>query len=166
VRAAALGPSPGLDGFDEHLDRLAHALLGALGRELLDEPAHLLGPRAYLVVGQLAVVARGLGAVLVGVAEDADDIQAGVDEELPSTSTSASVSPGKPTITLERTPASGARDRIAASRSRNLSASPKRRIRRSTGPLACWKDRSKYAATPGVELSVSRRPGRTSAGCR
>ena len=52
---------------------------------------------------------------------------------------------------LERAPASGACARAWSSSPRNASASPKRRIRRSTGLEACWKERSKYAATPGVE---------------
>ena len=65
-----------------------------------------------------------------------------------SSARSASVSPGKPTITLLRMPASGASARIRSHSSRKRAAEPNRRIRRSTGSLACWKDRSKYGATP------------------
>ena len=48
-----------------------------------------------------------LGAVLVGVAEHADDVEPRGPRKCTSSSTSASVSPGKPTMTLHRTPASG-----------------------------------------------------------
>ena len=51
-----------------------------------------------------------------------------------SSSTSASVSPGKPTITLLRAPARGASSRMRPSRSRKSADPPKRRIRRSTVP--------------------------------
>ena len=43
---------------------------------------------------------------------------------------------------------------------------PKRRIRRSSGCEACWKDRSKYGTTPGVDAIASSSEGRISAGCR
>lgn len=67
---------------------------------------------------------------------------------------------------LERTPASGASARIWSSSPRNRSRSPNLRMDRSTGPLACWKDMSKYGATPGVPQIASMSPGRVSAGCR
>ena len=69
-------------------------------------------------------------------------------------------------MTLLRAPASGASARARSSRSRNDSVEPNRFIRRSTGALACWKDRSKYGATPGVVAITSSRDGRSSAGCR
>ncbi|CAM5230985.1 hypothetical protein SHIRM173S_10154 [Streptomyces hirsutus] len=78
---------------------------------------------------------------------------------------SDSDSPGKPTMELERTPASGALLRMVSRSSRKRSVSPKRRIARSTSGAECWKDRSKYGTTPGVEVSTSIRPG-TSAGWR
>ena len=60
------------------------------------------------------------------------------------------------------------RQRRASARAARGTArwSPKRRIRRSSGPLACWKDRSKYGATPGVAAMASTSAGRISAGCR
>ena len=67
---------------------------------------------------------------------------------------------------LDRTPASGASCLIRSIRSMNRVRSPNRRIRRSTGPLACWNERSKYGTTPGVEAITSIRPGLTSAGWR
>ncbi len=67
---------------------------------------------------------------------------------------------------FDRAPASGACVRAWSSSPRKASESPKRRIRRSTGFEACWKDRSKYAATPGVEAIAVTSPGRVSAGCR
>ena len=84
-----------------------------------------------------------------------------------SSARSASVSPGKPTMKLDRTPACGRLGRgSCSSSSRKRSVSPKRRIARSTPGAECWKDRSKYGATFGVEVSTSIRPGRISAGCR
>ena len=67
---------------------------------------------------------------------------------------------------FERIPATGHRCLIAASRSRNRSLSPKRRILRNTDGLACWKDRSKYGTTPAVPVMTSTKLGRISAGCR
>jgi hypothetical protein len=67
---------------------------------------------------------------------------------------------------FERTPASGAGARICSSSARKLSESPNRRIRLSSGPDACWKERSKYGATPGVDAIAVTRPGRVSAGWR
>ncbi len=67
---------------------------------------------------------------------------------------------------LERTPACGLSSLIRSISSVNRARSPNRRIRRSTGPLACWNDRSKYGTRPGVAVITSMRPGLTSAGCR
>ncbi len=64
---------------------------------------------------------------------------------------------------LERTPAWGALLRMVSSSSRKRSVSPKRRMARSTSGAECWKDRSKYGAIFGVEVSTSIRPGRISA---
>ena len=72
-----------------------------------------------------------------------------------SSANSASVSPGNPTITFDRTPASARAHRTRASRSRNCSGSPNRLMRRNTVALACWNERSKYGTTPGVDVSVS-----------
>src|SRR5215212_1192249 len=57
--------------------------------------------------------------------------------------TSAARSPGKPRMKLERKAASGSRARIRPTRSRKDPAEPPRRMRRSTGALACCSDRSK-----------------------
>ena len=67
---------------------------------------------------------------------------------------------------FDLTPASGHASLIRSISSVNRARSPNLRIFRSTGPLACWNDRSKYGATPGVDVITSIRPGRTSAGCR
>jgi len=67
---------------------------------------------------------------------------------------------------LERMPAAGPVPGIWSIRARKPVASPNRRMDRRTVPLACWNDRSKYGATPGVLAMTSIRPGRTSAGCR
>ena len=70
-----------LHGLDEDRDGLADALLGPLGVELLDEGGDVLGAGPHLVLVELAVVRRGLGAVLVGVAEDSGHVHArGLEE--------------------------------------------------------------------------------------
>ena len=56
--------------------------------------------------------------------------------------------------------------RMSASRVRNASVLPKRRIRRSTVGELCWKDMSKYGATPSVLVSACTSVGRISAGWR
>ena len=83
-----------------------------------------------------------------------------------SATRSSSLSPGNPTMTLERIPAAGARSRIDATRSRKDGPEPNLRIRRSSCPLACWKDRSKYGTTPCADVITATREGRISAGCR
>ena len=140
----AAGDLAVLDGLDEHLDLLAEPLLGALRVELLDQRGDVLGAGADLVLVELAVVRRRLGAVLVGVAEDAGDVHAGRDQEVaeglrgPPRSRRGS----RRSRWSARRPV-GASARTWSSRPRKLSGSPKRRIRRSTVALACWKDRSK-----------------------
>ena len=68
----------------EHDHLLADALLGPLGVELLDQGGDVLGAGADLVLVQLEVIdeAGGLGAVLVGVAEDAGHVHPGGLEEV------------------------------------------------------------------------------------
>ena len=99
--------------------------------------------RLIVAAATLPGSAGRLGAVLVAVVEDADRVEPRLGQEPPSSATSARVSPGKPTMTLLRAPASGASARTESSSSRNRSVEPNRRIRRSTGSLECWKDRSK-----------------------
>jgi len=70
-----------IDPLDQDLDAFADALLGALDVELLDErgeTGEALGDDMAL---KLALIGLGLGAVLVGVAEHADHIQAGGGQE-------------------------------------------------------------------------------------
>ena len=139
-----------LAGLDQHLDLGADPVLGALRGQLLGQRGDPLDPLVDLVGRAPCRVAGGLGAVLVGVAEHADRVEPGLVRNASSSARSSSVSPGKPTITLLRMPASGASAADPGESSRKSSREPKRRIRRSTGGLACWKDRSKYGATPGV----------------
>src|SRR5215207_2903868 len=80
VGGAALDTVGG-DGLDEHLDGLAEALLRALRHQLVDQLRHPGHPAVDHVLAQLAVVAGGLGAVLVGVAEHPDGVQPGLGEE-------------------------------------------------------------------------------------
>ncbi len=131
-----------VDLLDEDDDALTDALLGPLGVELLDEAGEAVEPLGDDLGGQLAGIPLRLGAVLVGVAEDADDVEACLGEEGLELARSASVSPGNPTMTLQRIPACGASARTRASRSRKASREPKRRIERRSGSDACWKEMS------------------------
>ena len=85
VGALVRGPADDLTVrgvLDEHHDLVADPLLGPLRGELLDQVGHVCGARADLVLVELVVVRRGLGAVLVGVAEDADDVEPRRDQEV------------------------------------------------------------------------------------
>ncbi len=70
-----------LGRLDEHLDLGADALLGALGHQLVGQRGDPRHPRGDRLRGQLAVIALGLGAVLVGVAEHADRVEPRRGEE-------------------------------------------------------------------------------------
>lgn len=81
---AADGDRPvllGLHGLDEHLQRLADPLLGALGGELLGELGDVGEAFGDGVRVQLVLVADRFGALLVGVPEDADGVEPGAGEE-------------------------------------------------------------------------------------
>ncbi len=70
-----------LRGLDQHGDLGADAVFCALGHQLLGEGGDPLDPRGDLLLRDLAVVARGLGAVLVGVAEDPHRVEPGAFQE-------------------------------------------------------------------------------------
>src|ERR1700684_335035 len=67
---------------DEDIDGLAQPLGGPLCHELVGEVGQFLDPPGDLVGGQLPGQGCRLGAVLVGVAEDADGVEPGVGQEL------------------------------------------------------------------------------------
>src|SRR5580704_12217931 len=79
--APAIAPLAGRF-LDEDIDGLAQPLGSPLRHELVGEVGQLLDPPGDLVAGQLPGQRRSLGAVLVGVAEDADGVEAGVGQEL------------------------------------------------------------------------------------
>ena len=81
-------------------------------------------------------------------------------------SSSASLSPGNPTIKLERIPASGATLRIEAISSKNSCLPPNRRIFLKMVGAACWNERSKYGTTFSVLTIAFISCGRISAGCK
>ena len=68
---------------DEHVQVLADAVGGPLGHELVRQVGQVLDPAGDLVLRQLPRQAGRLGAVLGGVAEDADRVEPGVGQELP-----------------------------------------------------------------------------------
>src|SRR5690242_14052317 len=71
-----------VEGLHQHHDALADPLLGPLRGQLLDQPGQVLDPFLDLVGVQLVGVRLGLGAVLVGVPEDPDRVQAGLADEV------------------------------------------------------------------------------------
>ena len=92
------------------LDGLADPLLGALGVELLDQGGDVLGPRADLVLVELAVVGLAPRCRPRRSSRTRRSRPCGRrSRKSQSVSRSSSVSPGNPTITLDRTPAAGAR---------------------------------------------------------
>src|SRR6266545_1967367 len=128
--AAALGGAGLVDALDQHLEPAAdpgglhlgqHALL-----QLLD-PLHAGAGRAG---GHAPIEVEGGGAVLGRIREEGDPIQ-------------ACRSPGNPRMKLERKAASRSSDRIRSISRRKAAVEPPRRIRRSTGSLTCWSERSK-----------------------
>ena len=85
VRSLVGGPAddvPVGQVLDQYDDLVADALLGALRGQLLDQVDDVRGAGAHLVLAQLVVVGRGLGAVLVGVAEHPDHVEPGLDQEV------------------------------------------------------------------------------------
>src|SRR6266540_4211170 len=139
--AAALGGAGLVDALDQHLEPAAdpgglhlgqHALL-----QLLD-PLHAGAGRAG---GHAPIEVEGGGAVLGRIREEGDPIQAGRFEERFEL---ADVRlPGNPRMKLERKAASRSSDRIRSISRRKAAVEPPRRIRRSTGSLTCWSERSK-----------------------
>ena len=118
---------------DQHLDLLADPVLGALRGQLLDEAGDVLGARADLVVVELARRTTRPRCRPRRSSRRRRRRRAGPRPGSRTASRrSSSVSPGKPTMTLERIPAGGACARIWSSSPRKLSGSPNRRIRRST----------------------------------
>jgi hypothetical protein len=91
------------------------------------------------VVGQRL----GLGAVLVGVPEHAHGVEPGADEEALELGDVGLGLAGEADDDVAADGRVGSPARICASRSRKRSVSPKRRMRRSTGPDECWKLMSK-----------------------
>src|SRR5271166_6735434 len=82
------GPAPEGPGravlglfLDQHVQGLAEPALGPLGHQLVGQPGELLDPAGDLSLVQVAGQRRGLGAVLVGVAEDPDRVKADVAQE-------------------------------------------------------------------------------------
>lgn len=156
----------GLHGLDEDLEGLADPLLGTLRGELLGQLRDVGEAFGDDVGVQLVLVTDRFGALLVGVPEDADGVQARSGEEAFQFGEIRLGLPGKPTMKFDRAPACGALPRMVSRSSRKRSVSPNRRIARSTPGAECWKERSKYGATFGVEVSTSISPGRISAGWR
>ena len=64
-----------------HKNIFAHPVLGTLGGELLDEPGNEAPAPLDLVGLKVSVERLGLGALLVGVSEDPDDVEPGRFEE-------------------------------------------------------------------------------------
>ena len=166
MRGASLDQAV-LDGLDQHLDGAADVVLGALGNQLVHQRGHLRHPVPDLVGRQLRAEARRLGAVLVGEAEHAHNVQPCLLEERLERVQVVIGLAGKPDDDVEpNARPRRTRCRIVVIRSRNEAPVPNLRIRRNNGPLACWKDRSKYGTTPGVDVITSTSDGRISAGCR
>ena len=155
------------DGLDEHLDQLADPLLGALAGQLLDQRRQPRDPLVDDVLRQVVGQALGLGAVLVGVAEHADRVEPGGDQE--------ALELGDVVLGL----AGEADDDVAADAGGRVAGADLReqveeaaRCRRSGASGAAPSPRRagstcrSTARRPGVPVSTSTSAGRISAGCR
>src|SRR5580693_6536563 len=83
VRGAALVPAVAEHLLHQNFDRLAHPVRGALRHDLLGEAGEVADPAGDLILVHLVRRGEGggLGAVLVGVAEDADRVQPRLAQE-------------------------------------------------------------------------------------
>ena len=117
-------------------------VLGQLGVELLDESGEAVESVGDDLGSQVAGIRLGLGAVLVGVAEDADDVEARLGEEGLELVEIGLGLAGEADDDVAPDAASRAHRRAPASRSRKASREPKRRIERSSDSDACWKEMS------------------------
>ena len=124
--------------------RVADPVLGALRGELLDQvgdPAHA-GVDLGLV--ELAGQADRLGALLVGVAEHPDRVEAALGEEALELGDVVLGLPREAEDDVGAEPGRrGPGDRARSISARKSSVPPNRRIRRSSVGDECWKDRSK-----------------------
>ena len=154
----------GINFLDEHLDGFAHPCLSTLATSSSARSA--TRARRASISGDAALQPARLGTFLGRVAENADRIQFRCGEKFAEHGEIGLSLTRKAADHVAADPAAGASRRIEEINSRNDSALPKRRIRRSTRGEACWKDRSKYGTTFGVPAITSIRLGRTSAGCR
>ena len=157
-----------LGRLDQHLDLGADAVLGALGHQLLDERGDPLDPRGDLVGGRACRRSSRPRCRPRRSSRRRRPRRAGRrSRNASSSATSSSVSPGKPTITLLRMPASGASARMRAQQvEEGLAAS---RSAASGAARSGWRagrtGRSR-ARRPVWSAMASSRPGRISAGCR
>src|SRR5580692_6033945 len=83
VRGAAFVPAVAEHLLHQNFDRLAHPVRGALRHDLLGEAGELADPAGDLILVHLVRRGEGggLGAVLVGVAEDADRVEPRLAQE-------------------------------------------------------------------------------------
>ena len=123
--------------------------LRALADELLDEPAEPRSRSATTSGSTLSGKSSGLRAVFVGVTEHADDVEAGGQQEVFEFGELGIGLTGESDDDVRPHAGFGGGARTRSSSSRNCSRSPNRRMRRSTLPLACWNDRSKYGDDAG-----------------
>ena len=166
VRGPALVPAVAERLLDEHLDVSPIRSSARWAMSSSASSANSATRGATSSSSTLPRQAGRLGAVLVGVAEHADRVQPRRAQERSSSSTSSSVSPGNPTMKLERTPASGAA-RGSARAARGTARG--RRTGASGAAPGRWRagttGRSR-APRRASSVITSSRPGRISAGCR
>lgn len=155
-----------LHGLHQHLEGLADPLLGPLRGQLLGQLGDVGEALRDGVGVELVLVADRLGALLVRIPEDADRVEAGTGEEAFQLGEVGLGLAGEADDEVGAGTRLGALLRMVSRSSRKRSVSPKRRMARSTPGAECWKERSKYGATFGVEVRTSMRPGRISAGWR
>ena len=136
----------GINFLDEHLHGFAHPRLSTLADQFVREVGHPRTP-ASIFRWMLSLQPARLGTFLGRVAENADRIEFRCGEKLAEHGEIGLSLTRKAADHVAADPCGRASRRIEEINSRNDSALPKRRIRRSTRGEACWKDRSKYGTT-------------------
>ena len=144
------GAAVGVDLVHQHAQHATDSLLGALRDQLVGQIGDPGPALLDQVDGQMMIEPNGLGALLVGVAEDADRVQSGP----PPGSRRAPGRRPRSRRGTRRSRCSGCRPRAPgvrtwSTRARNESASPNRRIRRSTGPTRAGTTGRSTAPRPG-----------------
>src|SRR6266536_3056453 len=135
AEAAAFHRAARADPLDQHLEPAADPACLHLGEDAVLQLLEPLDPGAGGARGHAPVEAERGGAVLRRVREEGDPVEPGLLEE------ALELAHVRLALAGEAQDEVGAEGRVRVQRAD--AAEPPRRMRRSTGPLTCWSERSK-----------------------